>query len=265
MEPYIVDPTGILTSVKINGVEYRFRELQRRLSMFSGQLICVNDDAGRDINLFGSMANVRLGEKYLCVCTQHQLGNTEISKVCIHNFNRTRFVSAGAYYFVKSSHAGQDLNEIEDLCAFDFTEAVNNLGVSPARFLDISEHSAIRPSAGESNFVVCGHAHKDVSIDLMDDCDYSQGIRSIASLCRCNFYSLVSETGDRDLVTLRSSSLPEKFNADGFSGAPVFGLSIRQARVVLSFAGIVTRGGNGYVHVVPGDRIKACIQDFLTN
>lgn len=92
-----------------------------------------------------------------------------------------------------------------------------------------------------------GCPFEDQKYNIVDDNRVGMVIRSM--ICEP-----IGQPSDQSLGRCKLKS-PMDFNPNGLSGGPVFATVVQNSDIVLKFAGIINRSGNGYIHFIKGQAV----------
>ena len=196
--------------------------------------------------VLGSCTMMEFSEKYFIACTRHQLEISQGSEIELNRKSSplfmTRYVGSQLINIpVVACYFATDLGEEEyhDILLFSVErEKANELGESQY-FFPLSALS--NSTKGQSLLVGCPSSKQTVNYEPLDITFTTQAV-----VCR-----LDQEYHTSSKYLKRYIYDPQKATElDGFSGGAVFSTGLTEGENGTALDGIVTRAGNGFVHVV---------------
>ena len=122
MKAPLVLSSMIETSVSLNGLFIPGRNLEKYLTAFCTLLIVWTRDPILKIQLLGSGTPIKFRDRYLVVCSAHQLDNIDPKDVgLLYSDGSLAITSSGVRYFEAPARRETDAF---DIAVFDFTEAL---------------------------------------------------------------------------------------------------------------------------------------------
>jgi hypothetical protein len=216
---------SVLTSIRVHDLFVPANALQTRLNKFAQNLVRYTYIEDYEVQLIGSATGLNYrGAKFL-VCTAHQLKEV----------------------------LGQDVGIIvpvknEDLCAFDFTpQTVANEHLVD-RFFRLNSHTVLNDHDEVVAYLAYGFPFSDQKYSIVDENHLGSVVRSMT--CEPQ-----SQPSDLALGLCKLIS-PMDFDPNGLSGGPVFATVQQNTDVVLKFAGIINRSGNGLIHFIKAKAVQ---------
>lgn len=228
-------------SVEINGVIIPGRSIEDRLVRHAFNLVVHNDDPVYRVSIIGSATAVRFRDRYILLCTNHQLDGFDPERVAMLLDDGGLLVTSGGY---RSPRITAETDAC-DLAAFDFTEPVLAHPSLSSRFFNIREVPPPTAQADIIGFVLAGFPSTTQDYDL--EANNHLGTSRFRVLCLPDGFS-----NDPALIRLRATTTIN-VNPDGMSGGSVFVIQVVEGRFHAYFAGIIARGGTEFFHVLdPG-------------
>jgi len=224
-------------SIRLNGLAIPLASAETVLSGYTQSLVAVNDHDEFPISLVGSCVGLTYRGRDLILCTRHQLkGRDPESIALLTDDGQYAITSGGVRHFI-------DVNEYEfhDLAAFDFTEPCREKPFLKRRFFNLTE----LPPDTASDRIVCliasGYPYDDQSFE-----ERRIGYAKRILLCVPDGPDQYHDAGLMKLRAVNGFS----FNPDGLSGGGAFVVQFVGSEPRAFFAGVITRAGSGYVHLV---------------
>lgn len=193
-----------------------------------------------------------LGRRF-CVFTRHQvrdISNPDL--LCVHlSSNRSRLFTGGRFFQCDG------IREEDDLCILEMPQLPPEAGSdSPSWFRDLG----LSTQGDEcEKFFTIGYPSKLTELSGEDKCE---GVALSQVLVWAGSLSLVPGQLPMLRIPPGEVMVPKcEGDYDGFSGAPVFGLSAHQR--VIRFLGLVIRGGRDRLFFIPTPHIDQICQVAL--
>ena len=128
-----IKSTLIKLSVRLNGIYIPPRSVESALGRYVEALIGHNQDEVFRVSLCGSAVPIRFRDRYLLVCTHHQVAQRELETIgLLTRDGAISVTSGGARHFIDKKDSDR-----YDLMAFDFTEPCADLLHLRERFFDL--------------------------------------------------------------------------------------------------------------------------------
>ncbi|UWQ84745.1 hypothetical protein [Leisingera caerulea] len=240
-------------SVRFGGIYLPSRSLQTALGNYCTNLCVWTHYDECKVQLLGTAIPVFYRNRYLLVCTGHQLRNVDAEDVCLlYPDGSISVTSSGVRGFNPTAARDSDAC---DIAAFDFTEAVNDHQTLREGFLSFS----MVPPNVRSNEVVAlitaGYPSSEQVYDLSDNNHLGLVKRNLTA-------QLDGKPADDALVRARFVKKLD-FNPDGMSGAPVFVVQIEGGQLSAYLAGMIVRAGKERCYFLKIGYIKAFLDSFL--
>jgi hypothetical protein len=240
-------------SVRVGDLWIPSRLVQSTLGEYCLNLFVWTHDETHKVQLLGTAIPIKYRERYLLLCSAHQIKGVEPRDVCLVYPDGSRAVTnSGIRAFDASQRAETDAY---DIAAFEFTDPISqhpNLGKKfyPFRELppDVSSDQIIA-------FVVVGFPSKDQVYELEE--------RSHLGTVKRNLTARPSgQPGDQSLI--RASYLePLDFDPDGLSGSPVFVVQFDGSNPKAYLGGMVLRSGEKDFRFLKIGYVKDFLDRFM--
>ncbi|PRD41370.1 hypothetical protein C5748_22045 [Phyllobacterium phragmitis] len=232
------------TSAVLNGVAIPARSLGEALSRHCLSVVIHSDYANSEFPVLpaylrGSGIPILLGDRYILVCTKHQLQGVDLERVSMFAEGGERLISSGG---VRSFVEPDPDSDYRDIAAFDFTEPCRDIPELRRWFFRLSE---LPPEiSAEANMIglAFGFPTKEQSINSEE--------RKIVFSRRQMVFNLDHQQGsDRAMFTVRlHEMLP--IDPDGVSGGPAFVVQMVDGGPKVYLAGMVTRAGRKSLYIM---------------
>lgn len=214
------------------------------------QLFHVNSNIDYPISLLGSAIRVKFKDKYLVLCTRHQLKFTDDhSKFGILSTNDIVCTSGGIRYFSEGNEI-----ELKDLCALDYTLPVHEYPELRETFFDFTDRPPNITFAELGLPAAFGFPSK---LQHYDPEGRRITSRRVTVLCLT-----ASKSNDESIYTYRTMNDLD-FDPDGLSGGAMFIPHITKKGVKIYFAGMITRAGNRSITVINSGSIYHCLDKIF--
>jgi hypothetical protein len=238
---------SVLTSIRVHDLFVPANALQTRLNKFAQNLVRYTYIEDYEVQLIGSATGLNYrGAKFL-VCTAHQLKEVLGQDVGIIVPVKNEYISSAGY----SRYRGPEMplgSDAEDLCAFDFTpQTVANEHLVD-RFFRLNSHTVLNDHDEVVAYLAYGFPFSDQKYSIVDENHLGSVVRSMT--CEPQ-----SQPSDLALGLCKLIS-PMDFDPNGLSGGPVFATVQQNTDVVLKFAGIINRSGNGLIHFIKAKAVQ---------
>ena len=197
----------------------------------------------------GSATLLRHGNANYIVTTRHELGiangatitNAMINQIRISSINDERLTNIPTDLCI-IEHQNPD-QEYHDLLALRAVEGTPAMGRERHNFVPVT--SFAQCARHVSMFV--GHPTLDGVMDYENDM-----VNLMTAVSNCTL-DVSYQSNAQHLRRYRYADLD--YHVDGFSGGAVFSLIGETGSMSVVFDGIITRGGNGYLHVIDADYV----------
>lgn len=234
-------------SVEVHGLFIGAGALQSRLCKFGQNLVQFTHVAEYEVQLIGSATGLDYrGTKYL-VCTAHQLKNTREQDVGVILPTKNHFVSSTGYTRF-APIVGPKEGDATDLCVFDFTlPTVANSELGQC-FFRLGSNNILNEKDDVVAYLAYGCPFADQKYNIVDENHLGTVIRSMT--CEPK-----DQPSDPALGLCKLMS-PMDFDPNGMSGGPVFATVLQGLSMVLKFAGIINRSGNGLIYFIRASAVQ---------
>lgn len=236
-------------SIRLNNLFIPIKAVETTLARNTLSLVATNDDEDYPISLVGSCVAIRYQERYLVLCTRHQLKDWNLQRIALITEDGQRAItSGGVRHFTELNES-----DFHDLAAFDFTEPCRELPFLRQRFFDFREAPPDTLNINVIFLIASGYPFADQDYDLANERKLGRAKRLV--LCR-----LDQQRQSQDEALMRIRAVDSiKANPDGMSGGAVFVVQMVKDEPTAYFAGIITRANSEYLHFVK----TPFIQQFL--
>ena len=228
-------------SVDVNGVIVPGRSLHGRLMRHTFCLVVHNDDPLFKVSLIGSATAVRYRDKYILLCTAHQLKGVDPQRVSM-------LLDDGSYLITSAGFRSNLLPEggdANDFVGFDFTEPVAAHPDLGRRFFELREVPPPTIKEHIMAVLLTGFPSKRQLYELEDK--NHLGFVKLNIVCEPDELS-----NDPALMRVRPVA-PLAVDPDGMSGGSAFMVHYDTGRLRAYFSGIIVRGGrDGFYILHPG-------------
>ncbi|MEM6323067.1 MAG: hypothetical protein AAF748_05260 [Pseudomonadota bacterium] len=238
-------------SVFINGILIPTDEIGRNLLRFSEPFVLHNPDCeDYPITIRGTAFRaLYLGKQFL-FASDHQSKDYEPQAACIINTPSDKIVTSNVCGFSNVSPEG---GPEHDLRMYDFSEAVTAGALSANGWFDIQK--SMLPGEHVAAAVCVGFPHAGTKLD------YARP--SIDFAPRAVFGTYKNPISSEYHQFFIKPNLD--YEPDGFSGAPVYGVTLVGKDANLKFAGIVTNGNSGCFYFLDVGLLKMYFDSYFEN
>ena len=231
----------IQISIKVHGIYIPSSALQNRLHDFAFNLVYYTHDETYEVQLIGSATGIEFGGRRILISTQHQIKDCRPSDIGTLRVTKNSYLSSSGIAFIKASKNSSSKDEF-DLCAFDYTPASKEDIALARKFFLLDEDSVLLDGDKPIAFLAYGYPFDHQKYNV---CDRNHvGLVSKSITCRP-----IEGFSDEMLGSCRTLSNMD-FDPNGLSGGPIFATILVGDEIVLKFAGIINRAGNGFVHFI---------------
>lgn len=240
-------------SVRLNSLLVPIGAVDTTLVHCTRSLIAVNDDDIFPISLVGSCISVRYRERYLVLCTRHQLKGWDLQRIALLTDDGKHTISSGGVRHFNEANE----TDFHDLTAFDFTEPCLEIESLRERFFLLKEFPPDVPSDQIVGFVAAGYPFEKQNYDL----ENGRRLGRAALIVTCVLDGS-NQPNDPALMRLRSTE-PLTFNPNGMSGGPAFVVQMTNGEPHAFFAGIITRAGPEHIYIVGAGFVRQFMDTWL--
>ena len=235
------------TSVEVHQVLVPANALQSRLHKFGQNLVRYTNDNDYEIQLIGSATGLVYRDVSFLLCTAHQVKDIPEEDIGVILQAESRYISSAGFLRFRDTDVPRQ-SDAEDLCAFDFTEQANADQQLSQRFFRVRPMDFLSDEDRVVVYLAYGCAFDDQRYNVSDEKHLGTVIRSMA--CEPQ-----DQPTDPALGVCRLYSQMD-FDPNGLSGGPVFATVLQDQEIVLKFAGIINRSGNGLIHFIKAKAVR---------
>lgn len=247
----IIEGALAKTSVRLNGVYIPARSVEHMLGRYVEALMAQNRDEVFRVGLCGSAVPIRFRDRYLLVCSHHQIAQRELDTICLLTRDgRSLITSGGARHFIDKRNSDR-----YDLAAFDFTEPCAELPYLRERFFDFRKPLPSMMSDKIVAVIVSGFPFLDQRYELEEKNQI--GLTKRIVTCR-----LDGQPSDDAMLRLKSIKALD-FHPDGMSGGSAFVVHMVGDELQAHFAGIVMRGGQQHFYILKAGVVRKFLSLFI--
>lgn len=230
----------LATSIRLNRLLVPVAAAESTLARYTHQLVAYNDDNDFPVSLVGSSIAVQYRERYLVLCTRHQLRGWCLESISLIPPNSHHVVTSGGVRHFE----GVNDTDFHDLVAFDFTEPCLAGALPQEHFFNLAEFPPDAPSDHIVCLICSGYPTENQIYDVQDARRIGQARRVI--ICGLDG---PNQPSDDALMRIRPLDRLD-FDPDGMSGGPAFVVQIVEQEPRAYFAGIMTRAGRDHIYIV---------------
>jgi len=247
-------------TVQLNGLLIPVKAMERTLSCYTQPLVIWNHDDTYSCGLIGSCIGIHYRNRYLLLCTRHQLkilGGRSYEDVGLLDKDGHSFCSAAGI-----RHYRDDINDVDlnDLNVFDFTEPCKDREHMKDRFFNLHGLPPKVPSNQVVGFVVSGYPSSKQNYGLTEETK-QLGFARAQITCSLAPYEDQLKT-DPTVLKLLSLS-PLNFDPDGMSGGAAFVIQLVNGIGHAHLAGMVVRAGSNNFYILTIGYILKFIDSWL--
>jgi len=237
----------VWASVKVHGLFVPAAGLQSRLNKFGQNLVVFTHVDGYEVQLIGSATGLHYRGANFLVCTSHQVKDFTAQDIGIVVPEKSRYISSAGF---TRFCTGDTLlhGDAEDLCAFDYTPQATSNQELVERFFRLHPDDFMCDEDNVVAYLAYGYPFADQKYNVVDENHVGLVIRSMT--CEPQ-----NQPADPALALCRLLS-PMNFDPNGLSGGPVFATVLQDHEVVLRFAGIINRAGNGFIYFIKAKAVQ---------
>lgn len=238
-------------SVNVNGLIVPGRSIEQVLARHAFNLVVMNDCETFKVSLFGSATAVKFLDRFILLCTGHQLKGVDPKRVSMLKDDGSVLVTSGG---VRHYQPSLD-TDAYDIVAFDFTEPVAAHPDLKNRFFDLQEVPPDTLSSNVMAVLLAGYPSNEQLYDLGDNNHLGLVRRHVVCLPE-------RQPSDPVLIQLRAQT-PLSSNPDGMSGGSAFAILRLEREQRAFFAGIIVRGGTHNFHVLKSGYVMAFLRSVF--
>lgn len=243
-----------LTSVEVHGIYIPASALPSRLHKFGQNLVASTHDKDYPVRLLGSATGLNYRNIKFLVCTAHQIKDVSEEDVGIVVPGKDIYMNSAGYTRFRVSDMLLE-DDSYDLCAFDFTPQTTSHPELARRFFNLNRHEILTNNDEIAGYFAYGCAFDDQKYDIFDDNHLGTVIRTMTCEPQGKY-------ADRDLGVCKMTSEMD-FDPNGLSGGPVFAAVLKNTEIVLRFAGVINRSGNGIIHFIKAEAVLNLLNGTL--
>ena len=241
-------------SVRHNSIFIPGRSVQHVFSRYAVCLGIWNDFQPYPISLPGSASLIRYQDRYLMICTRHQLKNSSgMENVCIMlpgDDNTTRCITSGGARWFEGIYS----EESHEIAIFDFSEPVKEIPELKSMFLDFRGQHPSVPSDAVVGFCAYGYPSQLTA--------YEEDGSAASVTCQAIQLSLAAQESDPSVHSLNVRK-PLSYSPDGLSGGPVFCILVGSTGFEIHFTGVIATASRTRVRAIKSGAIQAVIDTTL--
>lgn len=240
-------------SVKLGKIYVPARSLHTVLGGYCKNLLVWTHDETYKFQLLGTAIPVFYRERYLLICTAHQLQNVNLEDVCMLYPDGSSSVSNSGVRQWNNGAAGE--TDATDITVFEFTEPLEAHRELRAGFFKFDAVPQDIRSDHVIALVTAGFPSSDQIYDLGENNHLGSVKRNIIAM-------LDGQPDDRALVRARFVE-PLNFDPDGMSGSPVFVVQFQNGKLYAYLAGMMMRAGEETFHFLKVGYVKGFLDKFV--
>jgi hypothetical protein len=238
------------TSIKCGNLFVPYRGLEEAVARYVRALIFENDIPEYLYSRSGSCTLLAYKEAQYCFLTKHQVGTFDL--------NNAKIVKSGFGGEVFALDTRWDVTpenqeEYEDILAMKVTPS----SVPSFDFFDLSNNSP--PSIRDSKLLIavgCPTSLSEIKYD-----PHSVHIKTVTIPAQYQKpFDNAAHFHTMKLLSNQESPDFSNFNLDGMSGGAIFSIDGELRNYQCSFRGIITRGGNGFIHFIDTDFVTIMLR-----
>lgn len=258
MENSIIE--GLLRNVvDVNGLLIPINCIEASVANYTHPLIVWNKDETFSWSFMGSCVGIYYRQKYLLLCTRHQLKNVlngrSYEDVGLLDRDGSSFCSATGIVFYEEQFNSSESN---DLVVFNFTEPCRDKPYMRERFFNVEKCPPSVPFEQIVGIVASGYPTDKQNHDWE-----SRRIAFTKAVITCSLDKRENQSKYSDdifrLKILNAFSLKH----DGMSGGGAFVLQLEGENARGYFAGIILRGGKDNIYILKVGNIFKIIDSWL--
>lgn len=248
-------------SVRLNGLLIPGRSIEGILSKYAHPLVIWNHNETYPCGLIGSSTGIYYQNRYLLLCTRHQLkvlDGRSYEDVGLLDKDGGSFCSGAG---IRHYQEGVNEFELHDLTVFDFTKPCSERTQMKERFFNINGPPPNIPSDQIIALIVYGYPSEKQKYDLNEETKHL-GFKKESAVC---LLAPHNDQSKEDPTTLKIDALEAlKFDPDGMSGGAAFVIQLFGTNAQAYLAGIVLRAGRDSFHILRIGHILNSIDSWLT-
>ncbi len=245
----------IATSAEVNGLFVPANSLTQYLKSYSEPAVFAAEGCGiYNMGLGGSMAKVKVGQRYFTLLSRHQFekGSFDFEQISLFNYETN--VMATAEKAVFPIQAETNIDGL-DCVLCEFTEPVRQGSISRKGWYDIGCDLSFKATRSAICVFAIGYPGYRNEIDY-DTLNYAIGPNAVIGT-----ETLPSMTDRLSFKPINSL----EYDPKGMSGSPVFGIHLSSATLRVFMAGIVTEASKDQFHFIPLSRLHGFFDHALSH
>lgn len=240
-------------SVKLGKIYVPAQSLHTVLGRYCRHLLVWTHDETYKFQLLGTAIPVFYRERYLLICTAHQLQSVEPEDVCMLYPDGSLSVSNSGVRHWNNGAAGE--TDATDITVFEFTEPLEAHRELQADFFNFD---SVPPDIQSDNVIALFTAGFPSSDQI-----YDLGVNNHLGSVKRNIVAMLDGQPD-DMALIRARFVePLDFNPDGMSGSPVFVVQIQNGKFHAYLAGMMMRAGRETFYFLKIGYIKGFLDRFV--
>lgn len=241
-------------SVDVNGLLVPVNALESYLGRFVTNLVVWNHDETFKISIIGSATPLFYRNRYILVCSKHQMKGVDPEDVCLLYSDGSNVVTSSGYRTF-NSHEQSKISDAYDIAAFDFTEPIIEHPDLGKKFYSLSYFPPDTTNDHIVAFVIPGFPSKQQKYQLAEK-NHVGFVKHI---------SIALPDGQpEDEALLRLKYLETlSFDPDGLSGAPAYVVQRVYGKFRVFLAGMTVRSGKSLSHILKVGLIRTFLDTFL--
>lgn len=247
-------------AIQLNRLLIPIQSIEGVLCNYTHPLVVWNNDKTFPVSLIGSAICVYYRNKYLLLCTRHQLKLLDG-----RSYEDVGLLDKDGGYFCSAtgiSHFLEPLNEVDlhDLVVFNFTKPCQARSHMKQLFFNLE--SVIPDTASEQivGFFASEYPSKELDYGLAEE-PKRLALRRAQVFCELAPYS---EQPKEDSTLLRLTPRdPLSFNPNGMSGGSAFAIQFVNGAPHAYLAGMIVRAGTNSVYILKSGSMISFINSWL--
>lgn len=235
------------TSVSVHGILIPVNSLLSRLHIFGQNLVRFTHVEVYEIQLIGSATGVEYRGSRNLICTEHQVRGIPGEDIGIIYPEKQIYISSAGYVGYKASDTPTE-SDATDLRLFDFNDQIGRHPGLAGRFFKLTQDDFLSSSDNVLRYFAYGCPFADQNYDVIENNRVDTIIRSM--VCEPEPQPTDDAVG---ACRMRSAM---NFDPNGLSGGPVFATVFQDQKIVLKFAGVINRAGNGIIKFIKAEAVR---------
>lgn len=241
-------------SVRLNDVFIPVTSIESVLANSTQHLVAATDHNDFPVSLVGSCVAVNYRDRFLVLCTRHQLSDWSYERISLMiDDGRNAISSSGARFFEKNIND----SDYHDLVAFNFTDPCAEIPRLRNLFFNLSTFPPDTSSDNVVGFIISGFPSAAQNYDLASE----RKLDVVKVIATCQLDG-PRQPADEALLRLKPCR-PIPFNPDGMSGGPAYVIQLINKQPHAYFAGIVVRANENYVYIVRSGFVRKFLESCV--